>query len=102
MSNEKNFTGAETGHISENLQIMACSVKRFELIFSKMLKLDEKESLDPKSDLVKFSTLACLTCFHGSITVCSFLNLILVWFWCLTTHVKAYDPLYKNMEQLSH
>ena len=36
------------GHISENLQIMACSIKRFELFFSKMLKLDEKESLDPK------------------------------------------------------
>ena len=39
------------------------SVKWFELIFSKMLKLDKKESLDPKmSDLVKFSTWACLTC----------------------------------------
>ena len=36
------------GHISENLQVTACSVKRFELIFSKMLKLDGKESLDPK------------------------------------------------------
>ena len=36
------------GHISENLQVMACSVKRFELIFSEMLKLDGKESLDPK------------------------------------------------------
>ena len=36
------------GHISENLQVTACSVKQFELFFSKMLKLDEKESLDPK------------------------------------------------------
>ena len=69
------------GHISENLQVTACSVKRFELFFSKMLKLDEKESLDLKmSDLVKFSTLACLTCFHGSIAVCSFLKAILVRF----------------------
>ena len=79
---KKKFTGAETGHISDNLQVTACSVKRFELFFSNMLKLDEKESLDPKivilSDLVKFSTLACLTCFHGSITVCSFLKAILV------------------------
>ena len=33
------------GHISENLQVTACSVKQFELLFSKMLKLDEKESL---------------------------------------------------------
>ena len=36
------------GHISEKLQVMACSVKQFELFFSKMLILDEKESLDPK------------------------------------------------------
>ena len=35
-------------HISENLQVTACSVQRFELYFSKMLKLDGKESLDPK------------------------------------------------------
>ena len=96
----------ETGHISENLQVMACSIKWFELFFSKMLKLDEKESLDPKwvilSDLVKFSTLACLTCFHGSITVCSFLKAILVRFWCLTTHFEAYDLLHKYMEQFCH
>ena len=46
--NEKIFTGAKTGHISENLQVTACSVKQFELYFSKMLKLDGKESLDPK------------------------------------------------------
>ena len=38
------------GHISENFQVTACSVKQFEfeLFFSKMFKLDEKESLDPK------------------------------------------------------
>ena len=36
------------GHISENLQVTACSIKQLELFFSKMLKLDEKESLDPK------------------------------------------------------
>ena len=36
------------GHISENFQVTACSIKRFELFFSKMLKLDEKVSLDPK------------------------------------------------------
>ena len=45
---KKIFTGAKTGHISKNLQVMTCSVKRFELNFSKMLKLDGKESLDPK------------------------------------------------------
>ena len=37
------------GHISENFQVTACSVKGFELFFLKMLKLDEKESLDPKT-----------------------------------------------------
>ena len=63
------------GHISKNLQVIACSIKQFELFFSKMLKLAEKESPDPKmSDLVKFSTLAC---FHGSITLRSFLRLFL-------------------------
>ena len=57
------------------------SINQFELIFSKMLKLDEKECLDLKmSDFVKFSTLACLTCFCGSITLCSFLKAILVRF----------------------
>ena len=35
-------------HVSENLQVTACSVKQFELFFWKMLKLDKKESLDPK------------------------------------------------------
>ena len=45
---KKNFTGAETGHISENFQVWGCGIKRFELIFSKMLKLDKEESLDPK------------------------------------------------------
>ena len=85
----------ETGHISKNLQVMACSIKHFELFFSNMFKLDEKDSLDSKmSDLVKFSTVAC---FHGYITLCSFLKLILVQFWCLTTHFEAYDLLYKNL-----
>ena len=51
--------------------------------YSKMLKLDKRESLDLKmSDLVKFSTFACLTCFlcyrSRSITLCLFLKLILV------------------------
>ena len=35
-----------------------------------MLKLDEKETLDPKiSDLVKFSTLACLVWFYHSLLI---------------------------------
>ena len=41
---KKKKTWAEMGSISENIQVMACSVKRFELFFLKMLKLDEKES----------------------------------------------------------
>ena len=45
---KKKLTEVETGHISANLQVMAWSIKWFELIFSKMLKLDEKDSLDPK------------------------------------------------------
>ena len=45
---KKKFTRVEIGHISKNLQVMACSIKQFEIFFSKMLKLDEKESLDPK------------------------------------------------------
>ena len=45
---EKKITRVEMGHISENLQVTAYSIKQFELIFSKMLKLDEKECLDPK------------------------------------------------------
>ena len=32
---KKKITGTETGHISENLQVMACRVKQFELIFQK-------------------------------------------------------------------
>ena len=48
-----------------------------------------------------FSTLACLTCFCGSITFPSFLKLILVWFWCFSTHFKAYDLLYKNLKNFA-
>ena len=75
--------------------------------YSKMLKLDKKEFLDPKmSDLVKFLTFACLTCFlcyrSRSITLCLFLKLILVRFWCLTIHFKAYDLLYKNLNSYCH
>ena len=36
------------GHISENLWVTTCSVEWFELFLSQMLKLDEKESLEPK------------------------------------------------------
>ena len=82
----KKIIGAETGHISKNVWVTGHSVNWFELISSKMVKLDEEECWHPKmSDLVKFSTLACLTSFFGSITLYSFLNLILVWFWCLSS-----------------
>ena len=58
--------GWKRGTFLRIFRFQGCSVKWFELIFSKMLKLDKKESLDPKwvilSDLVKPSTLACLTC----------------------------------------
>ena len=30
----------------------------------------------------------------GCLTFCSFLKLILVWFWCLSTQIEAYDLLY--------
>ena len=36
------------GLIFVNFQLAASSVKRFELFFSKMVKLEEKESPDPK------------------------------------------------------
>ena len=44
----KSLTGAKTGLIFVNFQLVASSVKRFELFFSKMVKLEEKESPDPK------------------------------------------------------
>ena len=66
-----------------------------------MVKLDKYYPWTPKwvilSDLVKISTLAWLTCLHGSITVCSFMKLILVQFWCKTTQMKAYNVFYKNI-----
>ena len=31
-----------------DFELMACSIKQFELLFSKVVKLDEKESQDPK------------------------------------------------------
>ena len=49
-----------------------------------------------------FPKLSCLTCLCGSITLCSFLTLILVRFWCNTTHFEAYDLLYKNMKEFCH
>ena len=36
------------GLIFVNFQLAASSVKRFEFFFSKMVKLEEKESPDPK------------------------------------------------------
>ena len=36
------------GHVFVMLWVMTSRVKRFELFFSKIVKLEEKESLDPK------------------------------------------------------
>ena len=44
----KIFNGGKTGLIFVNFQLAASSFKRFELFFSKMIKLEEKESPDPK------------------------------------------------------
>ena len=102
----KKNTRVEMGTFLRIFRLWGCSIKWFELFFSNMLKLDDKEFLSPKkvilSDLVKFSTLACLTCFHGYITLCSFLKLFLNQFWCITTHFEAYDLLYKNMKWFCH
>ena len=60
---KKILLGRKRGTFPRIIGFWGHSVKRFELIFSKMLKLDKQESLVPKmSDLVKPSTLACLTC----------------------------------------
>ena len=40
--------------------------------------------------------------FWGYLTSSSFLKLILVWFWCLNTHFKTYDLLYKNLSSNDH
>ena len=40
---KKTLPGQKRGPISKNLQVMAYSVKWFELFFSKMVKLDEEE-----------------------------------------------------------
>ena len=41
---KKTIYEAKTEHISENLQVMPCTVKQSKIFFSKMVKLDEKES----------------------------------------------------------
>ena len=49
---KKFLWGRKQGTFLRIFGFWGCSVKLFELIFSKMLKLDKKESLDPKmSDL---------------------------------------------------
>ena len=45
---KKKLLGQKRGTFQRIYRFMACSVKRFESIFSKMLKLDGRESLDPK------------------------------------------------------
>ena len=45
---KKFLLGRKRGKFPRIFWFQACSVKWFELIFSKMLKLDKKESLDPK------------------------------------------------------
>ena len=42
------MTGAKMGHMFVTFQLAAPSVERFELNFSKMVKLEGKESPDPK------------------------------------------------------
>ena len=42
------MTGTKMGHISWLFRLATPSVERFELFFSKMVKLEEKESPDPK------------------------------------------------------
>ena len=99
---EKCHWGQNGAHLSDFFRLVAPSVEQFELFFSKMVKLEEKESPDPKlSDFEWFGEVFKITMFNmfGSITLCSFLILILVWFCCNTTHFKAYDLLYKNMKK---
>ena len=45
---EKILPGQKQGTFPRIFGFWGCSVEWFELIFSKMLKLDKKESLDPK------------------------------------------------------
>ena len=45
---KKKLMGWKWGTLPRIFGFRGCSVKQFELIFSKMLKLDKKESLDPK------------------------------------------------------
>ena len=45
---KKLLQGQKQGTFLRIFGFRGCSVKRFELIFSKMLKLDKKESLCPK------------------------------------------------------
>ena len=82
---------------------MACRIKQFEWFFSKVVKLDENESQDSKrSDLKWFDEIFKIIMFNmllcASIIVWSFLKLFLNQFWCIVTHFKAYDLLYKNMK----
>ena len=45
---KKFLLGQKRGTFSRTFGFWSCSIKWFELIFSKMLKLNKKESLDPK------------------------------------------------------
>ena len=79
---KKFLPGQKWGTFPRIYKLLGRSVKRFELIFSKMLKLDEKEYPDPQmSDFVKFSTLACYVFFVIYLDLslfCLFLKAILV------------------------
>ena len=69
----KSLTGAKRGM---TFWVAAPSVEQFELFFSKMVKLEEKESPDPKLIFVKFSKLSCSNMFVYSITFSSFLIIL--------------------------
>ena len=45
---KKILLGQKWGTFLRIFEFQSCSIKQFELIFSKMLKLDKKESLDSK------------------------------------------------------
>ena len=97
----KSWLGPKRGTSSWLFRLAAPSVERFELFFSKMVKLEGKESPDPKlSDFEWFGEVFKIIMFNMfvwfyHIFLISDLNTCLI---LMYDQIEAYDLLYKNMK----
>ena len=97
----KSLTGVKRGTSSWLFGLADPSVEQFEIFFSKMVKVEEKESPDPKlSDFEWFGEVFKIIMFNMfvwfyHIFLISDLNTCPIW--CMTMQIEAYDLLYKNV-----